>query len=182
MRVLIAVTGCIAAYKAVDVASALKKNDYEVHAMMTEKAKDYCPINALKVQANVFWEFDPAKPQHIYATEEIDIFAVVPATANTIAKITMGLADNLVTDSALALKDETRRIIFPAMNTRMFNNIATQENLDTLRKRGWTVICPAIGQLACGTEGEGKLPSTREIVNEILKLHSHTLENVGEQK
>jgi len=171
MRILMAVTGCIAGYKAVDVASALKKNDYEVHAMMTEASKFYCPIDALKVQANVFWEFDPAKPQHIYATEEIDVFAVVPATSNTIAKIATGLADNLVTVSALALKDETRRIIFPAMNTRMFHNAATQANLNILRERDWTVICPAVGQLACGAEGEGKLPSTRDIVKEILKLH-----------
>lgn len=169
-RVLVAVTGGIAAYKAVDVVSGLKKNHLEVHAMMTEDAKRYCPADALTTVADYFWTYDPAKPNHIYATDEVDVFAVVPATANTIAKIAYGIADNLVSCSALALKDSTNKIIFPAMNTRMLYNTVTRSNLLLLGSREWIVVNPDTGQLACGVEGEGKLPSTRDIVSHILRL------------
>ena len=170
MTILVAITGGIAAYKAIDIVSGLKKNGVEVHAMVTEDAKKYCPVDALAVTADCLWTYNPAKPNHIYATENIDIFAVVPATANTIAKITHGLADNLVTSSALALKDSTKRIVFPAMNTRMLNNTATRSNLLVLGSREWVVVMPGVGQLACGVEGEGKLGSTRDVVGAILKL------------
>jgi phosphopantothenoylcysteine synthetase/decarboxylase len=168
-RILIAVTGGISAYKAVDVISALKKNNFHVSVMATENSLQFVSENVLKITADKYWGHAWSSVVHILATEEVDVFAVVPATANMVAKITYGMADDLVSSSCLALPATVDKMIFPAMNTRMWLNPIFQKNLVMLREYGWKVMKPASGELACGTEGIGKLPSTKDIVDYIIK-------------
>lgn len=170
-RLLVAVTGGIAAYKAIDVISAFQKNGYWVGAMATPNALEgFVKEYVLKVTADEYYTLDWGSPTHINVTENIDAFVVVPATANTIAKFANGICDNLVTDSFIALPAKTPIYICPAMNIRMWENPRLQKNLDILRENSYTyVIEPAVGKLACGTVGKGKLPPTREIVERILK-------------
>jgi len=168
MNILIGVTGGISAYKAVDVISALKKNGHFVSCIATPNALNFVSGNVMKLTADQYWEEDWSRPVHIEASENIDIFCVVPATANTIAKFAHGIADNLLTDTYLALAFKTKKIIFPAMNTRMLHSPVVANNIGQLEDYGWKVVNPIVGMLACGTEGVGKLPPTRDIVKEIL--------------
>jgi len=172
-RILVAVTGGISAYKAVDVISALKKvvPDIYISVMATENALQFVTKNTLAVTAHKYLEEDWSKPVHIDATDPqtCNMFVVVPATANILAKFAYGLADDLVSSSYIALPKDTKKLIFPAMNTRMWLNEVVQRNVVTLKHDGCIIVDPASGMLACGTEGIGKLPSTKEIVGRIVK-------------
>ena len=165
-RILLGVTGSIAAYKAVELVRLLVKGGDDVTVVMTPAATEFVrPLTFQTLSRNpVFVEqFAPPvawKPEHI-ALSDCDIAIVAPATANTLAKMRYGIADNLLTSTLLA----TRAPIFvaPAMNTGMWESAVTQENIAALRARGVTVIDPENGELACGTSGSGRMMSVEEI-------------------
>jgi len=185
MRVVIAVTGGIAAYKVPSFISGLKNavadegNPFpEVYIITTEDALKFMTKLTLETSADryvdspsMFYE-GKVHPSHILLSEISNMFIVVPATANIIGKIANGIADDLVTDTAIALPDSTVKIICPAMNTRMWENKAFQRNLAQLKEDEWQVVKPVKGMLACGTEGMGKLPSTRALVKSVLEMRN----------
>lgn len=167
MKILIGITGGIAAYKTLDIISILIKKGHEVHVIMSDNAKNFCPEGAVNVisQSNLKTE-TPDRTIHIEESKWCDVFLLVPATANTIAKISNGIADSFLTATILALPDKTR-IFCPAMNTNMWENPITQDNITKMLKYGWKIISPVKGMLACGDFGQGKLPSPKEIVEKF---------------
>lgn len=171
-NILLAVTGGIAAYKACDLASRLSKTCHEVRVIMTEHGSKFVApltfeaLSGHQTLVELFEEHPEDPIAHISLAKWADVFCIVPATANIIAKIANGIADDLVSTVALAAYKE--RIICPAMNVHMYENEATQKNLDILRARGWTVIEPVSGLLACKDEGKGKLASVDDIEQAIL--------------
>jgi phosphopantothenoylcysteine decarboxylase len=180
-RILLGVTGGIAAYKMADLAGALIKYGCEVKVIMTEKAKEFITPLTMAVQSknpvlddSSEWVPD-GSIKHIelgkWLQKPEDMFVIAPATANTIAKLARGLADNLLTSTYLARPKNTTVILFPATNTKMWEARETQENIMALRTRPFhTVVDPEIGLLACGDYGVGKLPSVRSIVTAIKAL------------
>ena len=119
------------------------------------------------VGLDVMIEEDPQRIEHIDIGKETDLFLVAPASANTIAKLAMGLADNMVTSTALALPQETKKILAPAMNTKMLEHPATQRNLKLLQDYGYQIIQPRHATLACGDQGSGALASIETILTTI---------------
>lgn len=170
MKILVGITGGIAAYKTLDVISILIKKGHEVHVIMSDNSKNFCPAPAVNVisQGNLKTE-TPDQTIHIEESKWCDVFLLVPATANTISKIAYGVADSFLTTTILALPDKTR-ILCPAMNTNMWENPITQENIAKLKKFGWHIISPVEGMLACGDLGMGKLPSPKEIVEKFDEI------------
>ena len=169
--VLVAVTGGIAAYKALDVITGLKANNFCVQVMATQNAFNFVTESCLKVACDHYYEDTKSEPVHILATDYfLRAFVIVPATANIMGKIVAGIADDLVSSTVLAIDEEVPKIICPAMNTRMWNNQVVQRNIKNLKEMGWYVIPPVEGKLACGTTGRGKLDKPRSIVNQILKI------------
>lgn len=170
-KVLLCVSGGISAYKTVFVASGLKKKGYDVHVIMTDNAAKFVtPITFETMSGNrvVTDTFDPANEtptEHIALGQSADVALIAPATANTIAKIAHGIADNMLTTTMLACTCPV--LISPAMNTAMFENPATQANLETLRSRGFEIIEPAEGMLACGVEGKGKMPEPDVLIDYV---------------
>lgn len=180
-KILIGITGGISAYKAIDVISALQNKGHEIHVIMTDTAKHYCPEAAVDVicHGNLKTE-KPNQTLHIEEAKWCDVMIIVPATANTIAKLANGIADNFLTTTWLALPKEKTRIVCPAMNTNMWENSFTQNNINHLNHRidsthkhspVYThIINPVNGLLACGDYGMGKLPSTRDLVEKIVDI------------
>lgn len=173
-KIVLGITGGIAAYKAADVASHLKAKGADVHCVMTAHATEFISplvLQALTGNPVVTDEFVTGPGWgivHIDLAEGADLLAIVPGTANVVAKIAAGIADDALTSTVLAA--ECPRFIAPAMNTKMYRNAATQANLQVLRERGWQVMTPAAGRLACGAVGEGKLPPVDEIEAEIERI------------
>ncbi len=173
-KVVLGITGGISAYKCADIASWLRKNGAEVHCVMTKNATEFISplvFQTLTGRPVVVDEFATGhgwQVVHISLVENADLFAIVPATANVIAKIAHGIADDAFTSSVLAAT--CPKIIAPAMNCDMYNNVATQSNIATLADRGWNIINPAKGMLACGVEGVGKLPPVEEIEARITEM------------
>ena len=169
--IVLGVTGGIAAYKAVEIASRLKKAGAEVHAVMTRAAASFvAPLTFREITgrpvATSMWAEIPAHHvEHIALAELADLVLVAPATANFIAKAAAGIADDLLTTTVLATRAPL--YIAPAMNTGMWENPVTQENARRLTERGAQIIPPAEGLLACGTTGAGRLPEPEEIVAAI---------------
>ena len=167
-RIVLGVTGGIAAYKAVEIASRLKKAGAEVHVVMTRAAASFVApltfreITGRAVVTSMWTEIPAHHVEHIALAELADLVLVAPATANFIAKAAAGIADDLLTTTVLATRAPL--YIAPAMNTGMWENPVTQENVMRLRDRGVQVIPPAEGLLACGTTGAGRLPEPEEIV------------------
>lgn len=171
-RVLLGVTGCIAAYKAAEVVRGLQKVGCEVRAMMTEAAERFVgratfeALTSRPVLTSLF--DDPESPiPHIERAEWADVVAVVPCTANVMAKAAAGIADDAVTSTLLAAPGPV--LLAPAMNVHMWQNAATQTNVQTLRARGVRVVSPDSGRLACGDVGEGKLPPVEALVDRIAE-------------
>ena len=166
--IVLGVTGGIAAYKAVEIASRLKKAGAEVRVVMTRAAASFVApltfreITGQAVATSMWTEIPAHHVEHIALAELADLVLVAPATANFIAKAAAGIADDLLTTTVLATRAPL--YIAPAMNTGMWENPVTQENVMRLRDRGVQVIPPAEGLLACGTTGEGRLPEPEEIV------------------
>lgn len=171
--VLLGVTGGIAAYKAAALASALVKQHCCVEVIMTAHATEFiAPLTFEQLTGNrtMVDTFDRNfvhQVEHVSLAHRTDLVLVAPATANVCAKLAHGLADDMLTTTVLACK--CPKLIAPAMNTNMFENPVTQDNLDILRRYGWEVIQPATGRLACGDTGAGKLPEPEQLLQHILR-------------
>lgn len=171
--IVLGVTGGIAAYKAANLASLLKKQHADVHVIMTEHAKEFVTpltfetLTANKCLTDTFDRNFKYEVEHVELAKKADLVIVAPATANIIAKFAHGLADDMLTTTILA--SNCPKLVAPAMNTRMYENPVTQDNLSILKKYGWTVISPAVGHLACGDVGAGKFPDEREILEYIIR-------------
>lgn len=169
--VVLGVTGCIAAYKSCELARLLVRRDVRVKAVMTEAATHFVGPLTLRTLtdepvATSLWDDPGSAPvHHISLAEEADVFVIAPATANVIAKLAHGRADDILTTTALAT--EAPMVIAPAMNTHMWRDPATRENLALLRARGTIVVEPGAGELACGDTGEGRLADVDEILHAI---------------
>lgn len=172
-QITLAVTGSISAYKAADITSQLTKLGLEVKVLMTPAARKFITPLTLQVLSknpvglDVMIEEDPQRIEHIDIGKETDIFLVAPASANTIAKLAMGLADNMVTSTALALPQGTKKILAPAMNTKMLEHPATQRNIKLLQDYGYQIIQPRHATLACGDQGSGALATVESIVKAV---------------
>ena len=172
-NILLAVTGSISAYKAADLTSQLTKLGHQVKILMTPAATAFITPLTLQVLSKqavlveVMTEDDPKQIQHIDLGKEADLFLVAPASANTIAKLAIGPADNMVTSTALALPQGTKKILAPAMNTKMLEHPATQRNLKLLQDYGYQIIQPRHATLACGDQGSGALASIETILTTI---------------
>ena len=171
--VLLGVTGCIAAYKSATLASLLVKAGADVHVIMTENATNFInPITFETLTSNkcIIDTFDrnfEFEVKHVSLAQKADVIMVAPATANVIAKLAHGLADDMLTTTILASK--APKIISPAMNTGMYENPVTQDNMKTLEKYGMEVITPASGRLACGDVGAGKMPEPDVLFEHIVR-------------
>lgn len=167
-KIVLGVTGGIAVYKAVDLVSRLRKQGCQVRVVMTEHAQQFVtPLTFKEISGNQvavsMWSSNQEfNVEHIALANWADAFVVAPATANIIAKMAYGLADDLLSTTLLAAQAPI--VVCPAMNTGMYENDATQENIAKLQGRGVTVMPPAVGKLACGTSGAGRLPEPQEIV------------------
>lgn len=164
--VLIGITGAIAAYKTCELIRLFKKNNAKVKVIVTPNALNFVTkttLESLSQNPVEIEQFDikEYKPEHIALTDETDIFVIAPASANTIAKMTLGVCDNLLTSTFCAYKKPV--VIAPCMNTNMWENPATVKNIETLKERGIKVIEPETGFLACGTEGKGRLADINTI-------------------
>lgn len=173
--ILLGVAGSIAAYKAADLTSQLVKRGHTVFVVMTESATHFVgamtfqTLSRHPVTVGVFDERDSWQPTHIDLADRADLFLVAPATANIIAKLALGLADDALTSIALATRAPV--LIAPAMNGKMWLHEATQKNVATLKERGAEFLGPEEGILACGYEGVGRLWNVDEITakaDEIL--------------
>lgn len=173
--IVLGVCGSIAAYKAADLTSKLGKRGHSVFVVMTKSATEFVgpmtfqTLSRNPVTAGVFDERESWRPTHIDLADRADLFIVAPATANVIAKLACGLADDALTSIALATRAPF--LIAPAMNGKMWLHDATQHNVLTLRQRGVEFIGPEEGMLACGYEGVGRLWNVDEIAakaDEIL--------------
>ena len=171
--VLLGVTGGIAAYKAATLASSLVKLHAAVEVVMTKNATQFITpltfeeLTGRRVMVDTFDRNFSHQVEHISLAQRTDLVIVAPATANVCAKLAHGLADDMLTTTALACR--CPKLIAPAMNTNMYENPVTQDNLDKLRHYGWEVIEPASGRLACGAVGKGKLPEPEELLQHILR-------------
>lgn len=171
--ILLGVTGGIAAYKAAALASALLKQHAVVEVVMTKNATQFVTpltfeqLTGRRTMVDTFDRNFSHQVEHISLAERTDLVIVAPATANVCAKLAHGLADDMLTTTVLACR--CPKLIAPAMNTNMYENPVTQDNLDILRRYGWEVIEPACGRLACGAVGKGKMPEPDDLVQHILR-------------
>ena len=170
-RIVLGVTGSIAAYKACEIVRGCVRRGWEVRVAMTPAAAQFVtPLTFQTLSRNPVGldEFAPPaawEPAHIGLAEWADVFVVAPCTANTFAKLAHGLACDLLSSSALATR--APRLLAPAMNTGMWDNAATQENIRLLRARGDTILEPGSGELACGTVGQGRMPEPEAVLDAI---------------
>lgn len=171
--VLLGVTGGIAAYKAAALASALVKLHATVEVVMTQNATQFVTpltfeqLTGRRTMVDTFDRNFNHQVEHIALADRTDLVIIAPATANVCAKLAHGLADDMLTTTVLACR--CPKLIAPAMNTNMYDNPVTQDNLDLLRRYRWDVIEPASGRLACGAVGKGKMPEPETLVQHILK-------------
>ena len=169
--VLLGVTGGIAAYKIPNLCSMLVKQGVNVETILTENAQKIVspiPFESLsgnRVHTDTFDPRDTSRIAHIALARQADLLVIAPASANILSKLRWGLADDMLSTTALACTCKT--LLVPAMNTNMYENPATQENLAVLRSRGFLVMEPLSGRLACGTVGKGKMPEPEDIFARI---------------
>ena len=172
--IVVGVTAGIAAYKICQLVSSLKKQGNEVHVIMTKEAEKFVTpltfqtLSNQKVITDMFTVDYTPDVHHISLAKKADLFVVAPATANIIAKIAHGLADDMLTTTFLAAT--CPKLIVPAMNTNMLNNPITQDNIVTCQKYGMHIMCSDAGYLACGDVGAGRLPEPEEIEDAIASL------------
>lgn len=171
--ILLGVTGGIAAYKSAYLASALTKLHANVEVIMTEHATRFIApltfeqLTGRRCMVDTFDRNFSHQVEHIALADRADLVLIAPATANVCAKLAHGLADDMLTTTVLACT--CPKLIAPAMNTHMFENPVTQDNLDILRRYGWEVIAPGSGHLACGAVGPGRMPEPQDLVEHILR-------------
>ena len=174
--IVLGITGSIAAHKAVDVASLLTKAGHSVHVVMTADALKFItplPFKTLSrhpVVTDLYDEEEGWKPTHITLADSADLLLIAPATANVIAKLAAGIADDALTCIALALNPNAKLLLAPAMNGKMWQHPATQQNVATLKTRGARVVGPDSGMLSCGYEGVGRLEVVEEIAKRAMEL------------
>ena len=175
-KITLAVSGSISAYKAADLTSQLTKAGHEVTVIMTKAATAF--ITPLTLQAlsknlvhtDIMLEENPASIKHIDVAKETELFLVAPASANTIAKLAHGLADDMLSAVALAIPAGVPKLIAPAMNTNMYLNLATQDNLEKLARYGYQEIKPREALLACGDFGTGALAELDVILVRVKEI------------
>jgi phosphopantothenoylcysteine decarboxylase/phosphopantothenate--cysteine ligase len=190
--VVLGVTSGIAAFKAVDLIKLLKQEGLDVHVIITEKAtKIVSPTELQKASGNKVHQelfekdfdykkiLDARKVDHIALADSTDVFVIAPATANTLAKIANGFADDFLTTTLLAVTKPV--IICPSMNVNMWNNPVVKENIEKIKHLGYHIIRPASGMLACGYEGEGKLEDIVKIKDEILRQLNRSTQLKGQK-
>ena len=171
--VLLGVTGSIAAYKIAYLTSALKKQHADVHVLMTRNATNFInpitfeTLTGNKCLVDTFDRNFQFQVEHVSIAKKADVVMIAPASANVIGKLAHGIADDMLTTTIMACK--CRKFISPAMNTNMFENPIVQDNLKTLEHYGYEVIDPAVGYLACGDTGAGKMPEPETLLNYILR-------------
>lgn len=174
--VILGVTGSIAAYKAADLTSQLTRKGVDVHVVMTDDALQFItPITFKTLSRNpvlteLFDKEEGWKPAHIELADRADLLLVAPATANTIAKMALGLANDSLSCIALALQPQAKVLVAPAMNGKMWLHPATRQNVATLTARGVEFIGPEEGMLSCGYEGVGRLWPVDRIVERACEL------------
>jgi phosphopantothenoylcysteine synthetase/decarboxylase len=174
-RILLGVTGGIAAYKAAELASGLIKDGFVIDVVMTRNAREF--VTPLTFQTIVkgpvytdsFAPIEDYSVEHVSLAKRADAVVVCPATANLIGKAAAGIADDLLTTVLLAVHDKPR-VLCPAMNTAMWENPAVKRNLETLKDFGWNIVEPEAGRLACGDEGRGRLAEPELIADFLKKL------------
>ena len=176
MKIILGVTGSIAAHKAVDLASLLTKAKCDVRVVLTAEAQRFItplPFQTLSrnpVVTDLYDVDEGWKPTHIELADTADLLLIAPATANVLAKLAHGLADDALGCIALALNPRAKLLIAPAMNGKMWLHAATQENVRTLKKRGVEFLGPDAGMLSCGYEGIGRLWPVAKIAERVVKL------------
>ena len=174
-NIVLGVTGSIAAYKAADLTSLLTKAGCEVHVIMTADALRFItplPFKTLSrnpVVTDLYDEEQGWKPMHITLADEADLLLVAPATANILAKMAHGIADDALSCIALALKTDAKIVVAPAMNGKMWQHPATQANVAALKSRGVDFAGPDDGLLSCGYEGIGRLSTPEQIVKQVIQ-------------
>ena len=172
--IVVGVTAGIAAYKICQLVSSLKKQGNEVHVIMTKEAEKFVTpltfqtLSNQKVITDMFTVDYTPDVHHVSLAKKADLFVVAPATANIIAKIAHGIADDMLTTTFLAAT--CPKLIVPAMNTNMLNNPITQDNIATCKKYGMHIMCSCAGYLACGDVGKGRLPEPEEIEDAIASI------------
>ncbi|MBD5148755.1 MAG: bifunctional phosphopantothenoylcysteine decarboxylase/phosphopantothenate--cysteine ligase CoaBC [Oscillibacter sp.] len=181
--VLLGVTGGIACYKAAMLASALVKQHCRVHVLMTRNAAEFVgphtfeSLTGNRVAMDTFDRNYVHQVEHIALADQADLVLIAPATANVLAKLAHGIADDMLTTVTLACG--CPKIAAPAMNTKMYENPVTQDNIATLRRYGWEVLEPASGRLACGAVGSGKMPEPEDLLEAVLHALVHERDMEG---
>jgi phosphopantothenoylcysteine decarboxylase/phosphopantothenate--cysteine ligase len=167
-NVVLGVTGSIAVYKAVELLRLMQGKGWDVNIIMTKSATEFVTeltfrtISQHPVTVDMFGIIHDWQPEHISIADSADVIVVAPCTANVIAKIAHGIADDLLTCTILA--SESPIVIAPAMNVKMWNNAATQTNLNIIKSRGVNIVDPGTGDLACGYQGKGRMASLDKII------------------
>jgi phosphopantothenoylcysteine decarboxylase len=175
-NIVLGVTGSIAAHRAADLTSVLNKQGCAVNVVMTADAQLFItplPFKTLSrrpVITGLYDEEEGWKPAHVRLADEADLLLIAPATANTLAKMALGIADDALTCIALALNPKAKILIAPAMNGKMWLHPATRQNVATLKSRGAEFIGPDEGMLSCGYEGVGRLWPVDQIAARALAL------------
>jgi len=175
-NIVLGVTGSIAAYRAADLTSLLAKQGHDVHVVMTADALRFItavPFKTLSrnpVVTDLYDEDEGWQPTHIKLADEVDLLLIAPATANCLAKLALGLANDALSCVALALNPRAKILIAPAMNGRMWLHLATQQNVATLKSRGAQFIGPEEGLLSCGYEGLGRLWPVEKVAARAAEL------------
>ena len=182
-HIVLGVTGGIACYKACELASLLVKQHADVQVIMTENAAKFVtPITFEQLTGNkaltdTFDRNFVHSVEHIAVADKADMVIIAPATANIIAKLAHGIADDMLTTTVLACR--CPKAIAPSMNTGMLENPVTQDNIETLRHYGWEIIEPDSGRLACGAVGRGKLPTPERLLESVLHTAAHEKDMTG---
>ena len=182
-NIVLGVTGGIACYKACELASALVKQHADVQVIMTENATQFVSpvtfeqLTGNKALTDTFDRNFVHSVEHISVADKADMVIIAPATANICAKLAHGIADDMLTTTVLACR--CPKAIAPSMNTAMFENPVTQDNLETLRRYGWEVIEPDSGRLACGAVGKGKLPTPERLLEAVIHTAAHDKDMEG---
>lgn len=183
--IVLGVTGGIACFKAAALASMLKKQHADVQIIMTENATKFVTpltfeqLTGNKALVDTFDRNFVHAVEHISVADRADFVLIAPATANVIAKLAHGLADDMLTTTVLACR--CKKAVAPAMNTGMYENPITQDNIETLRHYGWEIVDPAEGRLACGAEGKGRLPEPEDLLEVCLHALAHEKDLLGKR-
>jgi phosphopantothenoylcysteine decarboxylase/phosphopantothenate--cysteine ligase len=181
--ILLGVTGGIACYKSAMLASALVKQHANVLVVMTKNATEFISpltfeqLTGNRVCVDTFDRNFPHKVEHVAIADQADLVLIAPATANVLAKCANGLADDMLTTTVLACN--CPKIAAPAMNTKMYLNPVTQDNLNRLRSYGWEILAPGEGVLACGAVGPGRMPEPQDLLEVCLHYLSHEKDMTG---